>query len=401
MDKTEQGVRTLSARRVAIGVAIGVAAIAVALAAYARVNLAYSMAAPDAPNEDSPEAAQFRNLVERLATERTAFATEMDAETWKALAAKLHPTIANLEALASLPPDRLVFAAQRYPGEPSRMGDGMAALRNFTVRSVRRHLRSGECLPAAHAIVQALRISAAVGRTGNRDDVLQFAVFSQAFSGPLAWMVDHCNHDATREFLATELIEIAKTPPMLADAVRREWAAVARALDDPRWIDKLRDDFDFFGMRPGNGELKHWTVWAFERRDQIRELERRYREVAEGADRPYLEVGPAYHGHDAPALVIRLDPAPEWREQAGRRGRAATRLLLVALEMQTRAGKPMHEVPLDPLTGKPLLRRADGVWYAVGLDGEDDGGKTGDLYGEEGDLIYRDYRNGKPAEWNP
>jgi hypothetical protein len=401
MDKTQQGIRALSALRIGIGVAIGVAAIAVALAAYARVNLAYSMAAPEVPAEDSPEAAQFLNLVQRLATKRTAFATEMDAETWKALVAEMRPTIADLEALASLPPDRLTFAAQLYPGEPSRMGDGMAALRNFTVRTVRLDLRNGECLHAAHAIVQALRISAAVGRTGNRDDVLQFAVFSQAFSGPLAWMVDTCNHAATREFLATELVEIAKTPPMLADAVRREWAAVARALDDPRWIDKLREDFDFFGMRPGHGELKHWTVWAFERREQIRELERRYEEVAEGADRPYVEVGPAYHDHDMPALVVRLDPAPEWREQAGRRGRAATRLLLVAMEMQTRAGKRIEEAPPDPLTGKPLLQRADGVWYSIGLNGVDDGGKTGDLYGEEGDLIYRDYRNGKPAVWTP
>lgn len=401
MDETQQAVRTLSPRRVAIGVAIGVAAIAVTLAVYARVNLAYSMAAPRVPTEDSPEAARFLNLVQRLAAKRTAFASEVDDETWKALAAELRPTIADLEALASLPPERLVFAPSRYPGEPSRMRDGMTALRNFTVRSVRHDLRNDECLHAAHAIVQALRISAAVGRTGNRDDVLQFAVFSQAFSGPLAWMVDHCNHDVTRQFLAEELTEIAMTPPILADAVRREWAAVARALDDPRWIDKLRDDYDFFGMRPGHGELKHWTVWAFERREQVRELERRYKEVAEVADRPYVEVGPAYPDHDAPALVTRLDPAPEWREQAGRHGRAATRLLLVALEMQTRAGVRVQEAPLDPLTGKRLRRRADGVWYSIGLNGVDDGGKTGDLYGEKGDLIYRDYRNGKPAEWTP
>lgn len=401
MDRTQQAVRTLSARRVAIGVAIGVVAIALALAAYARLNLAYSMAAPEVPTADSPEAVRFLNLVQRLAAKRTAFASEMDEETWKALAAELRPIIADLEALASLPPERLIFAASRYPGEPSRMRDGMTALRNFTVRSVRHDLRNGECLHAAHAIVQALRISASVGRTGNRDDALQFAVFSQAFSGPLAWMVDHCNHEATRRFLAEALTEIAMTPPMLADAVRREWAAVARALDDARWIDKLRDDYDFFGMRPGHGELKHWTVWAFERREQVRELERRYEEVAEVADRPYVEVGPAYHDHDAPALVTRLDPAPEWREQAGRRGRAATRLLLVALEMQTRAGVRVQEAPLDPLTGKRLLRRADGVWYSIGLNGVDDGGKTGDLYGEEGDLIYRDYRNGKPADWTP
>ncbi|MEW5885029.1 MAG: hypothetical protein AB1725_12525, partial [Armatimonadota bacterium] len=85
----------------------------------------------------------------------------------------------------------------------------------------------------------------------------------------------------------------------------------------------------------------------------------------------------------------------------GRRGRAATRLLLVAIEMQTRAGLPVQEIPSDPLTGKPLLRRDDGVWYSVGVNGADDGGKTTDLYGEEGDLIYRDYRNGKPAPWTP
>lgn len=401
MEQPQQTVRRLSARRVAFGVLVGVVLVALALVAFARVNLTYSMAAPDVPNEDSAEASEFLNLVGRLANRRTEFAAEIDDERWAALIADLRPVVADLDALASLPEGRLLFAAQRYPNEPSRMNDGMSALRNLATGVVRRALREGDCLQAAHAIVQALRIASAVGMTGNRDDVLQFAVFSQAFSGPLAWMVDHCDHDATRRFLSEALPLIARGLPPLSDAVRREWAAVSRALDDPRWIDKLRDDYDFFGMRPGHGELKHWTVWAFERRRQVRALEHIYEETVAGADRPYLEVGPAIHDHEAPALVARLDPAPEWREHAGRRGRAATRLLLVALEMQTRAGVPVEEIPSDPLTGKPLLRRGDGVWYSVGVNGADDGGKTTDLYGEEGDLIYRDYRNGKPAPWTP
>jgi len=360
------------------------------------------MVAPEVPNEDSPEATEFLNLVARLASKRTDFATEIDEESWNALEANLRPVVAALDALASLPPERLVFAGKRFPNEPSRMKDGMSTLRNFVMGGVRRALREGDCLKAAYLIAEALRIPAAAGGTGNRGDALEFTVFSQAFSGPLAWMVDKCEHDATRRFLAGALPAIVKALRPLSDAVRREWAAVARALDDPRWVDKLRDDYDFFGMRPGHGELKHWTVWAFERRKQVRALEHRYAEVADGADRPYLEVGPAIHDHSALALVARLDPAPEWREHVGRRARAATRLLLVALEMQARAGVPARETPpLDPLTGKPFLRRNDGVWYSVGLNGVDDGGKTTDLYGEDGDLIYRDYRNGKPAPWTP
>jgi|GEM_PF-5217599 len=401
MEHQPRATAKLSARRVAIGVLVGTVLVALAVVAFARVNLTYSMAAPEVPNEDSPEASEFLNLVGRLGNRRTEFAAQIDDERWSALASDLRPVVADLDALASLPEGRLRFAAQRYPNEPSRMKDGMSALRNLATGGVRRALREGDCLQAAHVIVQALRIASAVGGTGNRDDVLEFAVFSQAFSGPLAWMVDHCDHDATRRFLAEALPSIAQGLPPLSDAVRREWAAVARALDDPRWIDKLRDDYDFFGMRPGHGELKHWTVWAFERRKQVRALEDRYEEIAAGADRPYLEVGPAIHDHEAPVLVARLDPGPEWREHAGRRARAATRLLLVALEMQTRAGVPVEEIPLDPLTGKPLLRRDDGVWYSLGVNGADDGGKTTDLYGEEGDLIYRDYRNGKPAPWTP
>lgn len=401
MKQAQHTLRALSVRRVAAGVLIGVLAIGLVLIAFARWNLTYSMEAPNVPEADSAEATEFLNLVARLANRRTEFAQELRDERWKALETELRPVVTDLDALASLPSERLVFAATRYPNEPSRLGDGMSALRNLTTEGVRRALREHDCLRAAQLMVQALRIASAVGRTGNRDDVLQFAVFSQAFSGPFAWIVDECDHEATRLFLADNLPPLVQALPPLSDAVRREWAAVARALDDSRWINRLRDDYDFFGMRPGQGELKHWTVWAFERRNQVRALEERYQYVVETADRPYVEVGPAIHDHDAPALVARLDPAPEWREHAGRRGRAATRLLLVALELQSRAGIPLQRVPLDPLTGKPLLRRTDGRWYSVGINGEDEAGKPTDLYGEEGDVIYRDYRNGKPATWTP
>lgn len=401
MDKTERTIRRLSVRRIVLGVLAGTTVIALALAAFTRANLTYSMNAPDTPSEDSPEAIEFLNLAGRLTAKRSELAVEISDEAWEMLVAETRPVVADLDALASLPEGRLVFAAERYPNEKSRLKDGMRVLRNLTAGGVRRALRQGDYLHAAHLIAQALRISAAASKTGNRDDVLEFVLFSQAFSGPLAWMVEKCEEDSTRRFLAESLVQVINRLPPLSDAVRREWAAVARALDDPRWIDKLRDDYDFFDMRPGRGELQHWTVWTFQRRTQVRALEMRYREILDGVDRPYCEVGPAIHDHNALALVTRLDPAPEWREQAGRRARAATRLLLVALEMQTRANAKENDIPLDPLTGKPFLRRDDGLWYSIGVNGQDDGGKTKDLYGEEGDLIYRDYRNGKPATWTP
>jgi hypothetical protein len=356
-------------RRLLLGLGAVSSLVVGAVAVFAWINVSARLPSPSVPETDTREAEAFLQLIARMA------------------------------ALASLPADRLTFAAPRYPDEASRLKPGLDVLRNLSVRRIRALLRSGQCEQAVQLGLSALRIAAVAGRTGHRDDVLQFALMSQALAKPFAWVVDHCEKDVWKT-LAAGLPPIVETLPPLQEALDREQAAVSRALADPRVRDRLRDDYDLWGRRPGDGEMRSLSFWWYGWRRQIQKLEKEFARVRNIVAQPFAKVGPAFPESEEP-LVVRIALDETWREQMGLRQRAATRLLLVALEAGRKAGMTVAKGLRDPLTGEAFLQREDGMWYSLGVDGVDQGGKPGDVFGDGYDLVYRDYVNGKPAEWSP
>ncbi|RMG24894.1 MAG: hypothetical protein D6724_05135 [Armatimonadetes bacterium] len=363
-----------------------------AVGVFAWSNVSARLPAPEVPQSDTREAEAFLQLLSRV---QALLQGAEDAPP----SAEFEALVADLDALASLPEDRMTFAAIRYPDESSRLKPGLDALRNLVVRRVRSLLRGGQCEKAAQLAMSALRIAAAAGRTGHRDDVLQFALMSQALAKPLAWMVDHCDKGAW-QLMANGLPQIVESLPSLAEALEREQAAVSRALADPRVRERLREDYDLWGQRPGHGEMSAWAFWAYGWRKQIKALEKEFQRIRETVNEPFAKVGPAFQESEEP-LVVRLGLDETWREQMGLRQRAASRLLLIALESARRAGVNAGTSLKDPLTGEPFHQRKDGTWYSLGVDGLDQGGQPGDVFGDGYDLVYRDYVSGKPAEWSP
>ncbi|GIV02552.1 MAG: hypothetical protein KatS3mg015_1382 [Fimbriimonadales bacterium] len=363
-----------------------------AVGVFAWSNVSARLPAPEVPQSDTREAEAFLQLLSRV---QALLQGAEDAPP----SAEFEALVADLDALASLPEDRMTFAAIRYPDESSRLKPGLDALRNLVVRRIRSLLRGGQCEKAAQLAISALRIASAAGRTGHRDDVLQFALMSQALAKPLAWMVDHCDKSAL-QLMANGLPQIVESLPSLEEALEREQAAVSRALADPRVRERLREDYDLWGQRPGHGEMSAWAFWAYGWRKQIKALEKEFQRIRDIVDEPFAKVGPAFQESQEP-LVVRLGLDETWREQMGLRQRAASRLLLIALESARRAGVNAGTSLKDPLTGEPFHQRKDGTWYSLGVDGLDQGGQPGDVFGDGYDLVYRDYVSGKPAEWSP
>ncbi len=382
------------------------------------------MTADAAPQRDTPQAAEMRNALAELNELRIqgSEAKEAGGEKWDAFSEAVERILARIEPLCTpAAVEDLEFVADLRPEGWGEMGGGIRTLGTWASGKIRRDLKAGRYEEARDALLAVLCAGRAYERAGAPRDLEQTVWMESLLSGPMAYMVDHAPDERFLRGYIAGLQNAERMTAPLEQFVRLERYRVAQLMEDDDFIGKLRAGFDMDEVRydaeDGGEDLASVWFWWLKRCEGIHGLDAMYDRLAANARRPLNRPSDPQIEESENPLVQRLDRSEAWLALAGGYARRSTRVRLLMLEAAGRAfemgnrmftpddpdsSHPINsEFGVDPYTGERFLRRIDGRWYSLGADDVDQGGEGSDMWGRNGDILYKNYREGRVVEYVP